>query len=490
MDQPTNAGKDLKRASVHAGAWVVFGSALSGLISLVVFMFVSKLVTPEEIGMVAIIDLVLGLGLRALSTGITEPLVQFARLERKHVDTLFWSIQLFGWSLCVTVILASPAIADFFQSQPLSNMLAISSIALFLQTMVLVPQALLARDMRFDSITRASIHSDWIAGLCAICAAIAGAGIWALIFQRLAQAFLFLCFIVFTTKFTPQLHWSKKHFREVIGFSSSRLADNFALYCDQNAPRFLLGYFAGATNLGYYAFARNITDSVLKSISMPIRTIALSTLSKVQSDTPRVRAIYASGLSFTSGILAPCCIGVACLAPEVVEFFGSKWSASILLIQLLALASLRSAFQVWNAAILRALGFPRALLTLTILRAITSSLLCLMLMRYGATGVCLAILISGFLTSPFAMRVTRVTLGMHWFEQLKPALIPFLGAAAMALCLYLCRMWLPQGLPLYFRTAVLLLLGCASYIGFIFIFDRASLARWLHYFAIIKQKRL
>jgi hypothetical protein len=79
---------------------------------------------------------------------------------------------------------------------------------------------------------------------------------------------------------------------------------------------------------------------------------------------------------------------------------------------------------------------------------------------------------------------------MHWFEQLKPALIPFLGAAAMALCLYLCRMLLPQGLPLYFRTAVLLLLGCAIYIGFIFIFDRASLARWLHYFAIIKQKRL
>ena len=490
MDQPNNAGKDLKRASVHAGAWVVFGSALSGLIGMVVFMFVSKLVTPEEIGTVAIIDLVLGLGLRALSTGITEPLVQFSRLERKHVDTLFWSIQLFGWILCVTVIQASPAIGSFFHSHTLSKMLAISSIALYLQTMVLVPQALLARDMRFDSITRASIHSDWIAGLCAICAAVAGAGVWSLILQRLLQTFLFLCFIVLTTKFIPQVQWSKKHFKEVIGFSSSRLADNFALYCDQNAPRFLLGYFAGAANLGYYAFAKNITDSVLKSISMPIRTIALSTLSKVQSDTHRVRAIYVSGLSFTAGILAPCCVGVACIAPEVVEFFGSKWSESVLLIQLLAIASLRSAFQVWNAAILRALGFPRALLMLTILRAATSSILCLMLMRYGATGVCLAILISGFLTSPFAMRLTRVTLGMQWFEQVKPALIPFLGAAAMAFCLSLCRLWLPQELTLYYRSAIFLLLGCASYICFIFTFDRAALATWLHYFAIIKNKRV
>jgi PST family polysaccharide transporter len=490
MEQSSDSGKDLKRASVHAGAWAVFGSAFSSLVGMLVFMFLSKLVTPEEIGVVAIVDVVLGLGLRALSTGLTEPLVQFPRLERKHIDTLFWAILLFGWILCLLMMQTSSTIAQFFHYPALSNMLAVSGITLYMQAMVLVPQALLARDMQFATIARASIQSDWISGLVAITAALAGVGVWALILQRLVQTFLNLCFVVFATRFSPQLQYSQKHFRELIGFSASRLADNFVLYCDQNAPRFLLGYFAGPAALGYFAFARNISDSVLKTLSMPIRTIALSTLSKVQSDTLRVRAIYNSGLSFTAGLLAPCGVGVACIAPEIVEFFGAKWSEATFLIQLLAIASLRNIFQVWNASILRALGFPRALLMLTLLRAVTSFTLSWLLLPYGAIGVCWAIQISGFLTSPFAMSVTRTTLKMRWWEQIKPAVPPFLAAACMALCLTICRIWFLDHLPLYFRSVLLVLIGCASYLTFTFFIDRTALATWAHYFTVMLKGRV
>lgn len=457
--------------------------------NLVVFFFLTKLVTPQEVGVVAIIDLFLGFGLRVFSTGITEPLVQLKHLERKHIDTLFWSIHFMGWIVCVGLVLGSSAITRFFGIENSSGMLAISSLALFLQAMVLVPQALLAREMRFDSIARASIHSDWIAGICCVGAAIAGAGIWAMILQRLLQAFFFFVFIGIASGFHPLLQWSRSHFRQVIGFSTSRLLDNLVLYCDQSAPRFLLGYFVGPSSLGYFSFAKSITDSVLKSTTVPIRTLAMSTLSRVQADLPRVRSIYAQGLSFTSGVLFPSCIGICCIASDIPEVFGSKWSDSVLLVELISIATFRNAFQVWNSAILRSMGFPRVLLILTTLRALASFLLSALLLGFGAIGVCAGILISGLLTSPIAMGVTRKTLGISWADQIKPAISPLIGSIIMGIVLFMIRHCFLQFVPTYYRIGLSVFLGVCLYIVAIFILDRATLRTWLHYFKILGRNR-
>jgi PST family polysaccharide transporter len=490
MTHPANPNEDLKRQSLYAGAWGLLGNILASFSGLLVFLVVTRLLSPEEVGLIAIVDMVIAFGLRVLSTGIAEPLVQFQQLSKKHIDTLFWTIQLLGILLSTSVILISPAIANCFGFPNLSRMLGISAIAIYLQAMVLVPQALLARDMRFDSVTLASIRSEWIATLIAIGAATMGAGVWAMITHRLVQAALFFVFIKFKASYVPQLQWSKKHFDQMIGFSASRLVESFVLYFDQNLPRFLLGYFVSPTSLGYFALARNITDSVLRSIAMPIRTIALSALAKVQSDIQLVRTIYAHGLSFTAGIMFPASVGIACIAPEIAEIFGSKWNASVLLLQILAIASMRNAFQVWNASVLRALGVPGALLLITTLRAVVTALASVLLLGFGVQGVCIAILISGLITSPLAMRVTREALGMKWFDQIKPAWTPLVASSLMAICILLVHRWfLDQSTP-YFRLAVSVLLGCVSYLLSVFLIDRKAFQTWRNYLLFLRRNHL
>lgn len=488
MASQENTSNDLKHKSVHAGAWVVVGNALSSASGFVVFLFLTNVITPEELGVVAIVDLILGLGSRVLSTGITEPLVQFRHLERKHIDALFWVIQLIGWILCIGLILVSGRLSAFLGVGDYFGLLATSALVFNFQAMVLVPQALLARDMHFSSIARASIFSEWTASVCALVAAFAGVGVWAFILQRLLQSFFFFAFVVYVSKFNPQLQWSYSHFKEVAGFSSSRLFDNLVLYCDQNAPRFLLGFVAGPVELGYFSFARSVTDALLKSITLPIRTISMSALSKVQTDLPHVRSIYLQGLSFTCGILFPLSIGLCCIASDVVEFFGSKWMAGVLLVQVLSLAMLRNAFHVWNASSLRALGFPRALLMLTILRAVCTFCNSALLLPFGALGVCIAVLISGFLISPFAMRVTRSVLGLQWNEQIKPAYYPLLSSLVMGVCLILARGWILLWIPLPYRIALSVVFGGAVYIGVLFIVDRRTLQRWIHYFSLLLRR--
>ncbi len=446
---------------------------------MLVFLTLSRLISPSDIGLMAIVELVLGIGLRVLSSGAAEPLVQFQQLDRKHADTFFWSIQAVGWLASIVVALASPLIAMLFQSSALQSLLTACSLVLVLQATSLVPEALLSREMRFFELSRSLFASQWLGGICGIGAAWCGAGVWSLVVHRLATSAFMMLLVLFAARYRPRLHWSREHYHQMVGFSSSRMLEGLVLYADQNAPRLLLGLYGGPEPLGYFAFAKNITESIAKFFNVPIRTIAFSAMSKIQDDLPRVRSAYREGLALTTAVIFPCCAGLALVASDVADLFGNQWQTAILPLQLLAIASIRTAFQVWNAALLRALGRPRLLLSITLLRGFTAFAISFLLLDHGAAGVAAGVLIAGLITSPLALKITRVAISLTWSHQMLPALYPFLAAIVMAICVTAMRIAIPSSIPAGWRFLGSVLLGILTYLLSLYLLDPCSVRRWV-----------
>ena len=468
---------NLRDQSIHGGAWSAIGAAGSSLAGLASFLVLSRVLGPEVYGKMAMVEAALALGQKLMSSGLSEPLIQMRRLDAEHSDTLFWTLQAGGLAMVAAMIGLSGAIGRFFLQNDLPQLVAATSVILYFQASGLVSGALLARRFRFSEIAQANIYAE-LAGSCAgIAGALSGWGVWSLAVQRIVAAAANAAMVLRKAAWRPRLHWSTRSLEDLWRFSASRGVEGMLSYVDQQVPRILLGRVAGATELGQFVFARRIVENTVTLLSSPIKTTALSAFAVMQTDLNRVRRAYTEGVALTTNAVFPACAGIALTAPVLVPLMvGEAWAPSVLLLQLLVLASIRQSYHVWNGAVLRGLGRPQLLLLASVVRTTVILVLIVLLLRWGSVGTCLAILTGSYLSWPVAIGLVRKVTGLGVMAQLRPGAIPLLATFIMAVVVSLLRGPAAAGLNPATALAVLTLTGMIAYLAALACFGRAQLA--------------
>ena len=455
---------DLRLQSVRAGAWAAIGAAGLSLTGLATFVLLSRLLGPHEYGLMALVDIVLAFGQRALSSGLSEPLIQLQKLDDEHSDTLFWTLQVAGLTLAGCVIASSNAIGRSCGQESLPSLVSASAVVLYVQCGTLVPGALLARSFKFAEIAKAGVASELAGGAAGVFAALNGLGVWSLVTQRLIAASVNGVLLMGMARWRPRIRWSRKCFGDLWRFSLSRCAEGMLLFVDQQLPRMMIGRFAGVSELGQFVFARRIVEGTATLLNSPIRSTALSTFSAIQHDPLRVRRIYAEGLSLTTTFVFPTCVGIVVLAPEIVAVLaGPRWAASVPLLQLLVLASVRTSFHIWSTALLRGLGRPHLLLGASLTRCLATVVFCSLLWPWGGVGICAAVLAAAYVSWPLALWSVRVVAGIGLGEQFRPCLPATVATAAMAVAMVAFRSLIGPDVSPGITLASSTLVGACAY---------------------------
>jgi len=467
---------DLRRQSVRAGAWAALGAVGLSLTGLVMFVLLSRLLGPREYGLMAIVDIVLAFGQRALSSGLSEPLIQLQKLDDEHSDTLFWTLQVAGLTLAGCVIASSGAIGRSCGQESLPPLLSASAVVLYAQCGALVPGALLARSFRFAEIAKAGVTSELAGGAAGVVAALNGLGVWSLVTQRVVAASVNGILLTGMARWRPGIRWSRRCFRDLWRFSLSRFADGMLLFVDQQFPRLMLGRFAGVGELGQFVFARRIVEGTATLLNSPIRNTALSTFSAIQHDPPRVRRVYAEGLALTTTFVFPACVGIVVMAHEIVAVLaGPRWAASVPLLRLLVLASVRTSFHIWSTALLRGLGRPHLLLGASVTRSLATVVLCCWLWPWGGVGICAAVLAAAYVSWPLALWSVRVVAGIGPGEQFRPCLPAAVATAAMAAVMVAFRSLIGPDVPPGMALSSATLVGACTYASAMAVVGRAEI---------------
>jgi len=418
---------DLRKKSVRGGMWAVLGAAGTAVASFATFLILSRLLGPKAYGLIAMVEASLALGQRVMSSGLSEPLIQMPRARPEHSDTVFWTLQGIGIAATAAMAGLSGLIGAYFQDDTVPALLAATSITLYFQACGLVPEAILSRKFRFSEAAQADVLSEIAGGCAGVSAALAGFGVWSLVAQRLVLSVVHTLVVWLRAGWRPRLIWSRECLQDVWKFSASRGVEGLLQFVDQQGARIILGRFVGATELGYYVFARRIVENTTRVLTTPIRTTAFTTFAYAQADLPRVRRIYDEGIALTAAAVFPVSVGIAVVAPFLVPIIaGPGWESSVVLLQLLMLATFRQCFHIWNAALMRGLGKPEYLLGASVVRTATILTLIFVLIPYGAVGTCIAVLCGSFLSWPVAMWFVRKVTGVGILSQLRP------GSAAVA----------------------------------------------------------
>lgn len=490
MASPRDDSSGLRRQSVRGGAWAAAGAAGAAGASLVNFLIMSRLLEPAAYGLMGMVETTLALAQRFMQSGLSEPLIQVPDLSDEHSDTMFWSLQAAGLAFAAAIAASSGLIARFFSEPGLVPLLTAMAIIPWLQALSLVPSALLARRFGFYESAQANVLSEAAAGGVGIAAALSGHGVWALVVHRITANVVLNLVLWWKARWRPSLRYSTKALQSVWRYSASRGLEGLLLFIDQQAPRVILGRVAGATELGYFIFARRLVDNSVSLLNAPVRTTALSTFAVIQSDLARVRRVYAEGVSLTTLFMLPAAAGVALVAPYLVEVLaGRTWIPAAALLQIMILTGVRQSFHLWNAAMLRGLGSPQLLLWASLVRTIAILGLILLLLDWRAAGVAWAILAGSLLSWPVAMWCVRQISGISVWDQLRPSRASLLATLLMTAAVATVRWTLDGRFSALPTLTICVLMGLAVYAFVMVRAGKAELAAILRSFEAMRSRR-
>jgi PST family polysaccharide transporter len=187
------------------------------------------------------------------------------------------------------------------------------------------------------------------------------------------------------------MRFSTKHFKELIGFGLSIVGHRIVNFLDTKAGAFLIGYFLGATPLGYYTIGYRLYQTITDLFSGVINPITFPLFSRLQTDSKRLLEIFFEGSRLICLLAFPAFLGLIIVSPEIITtFFGPEWKPSTPVIRWLALAGMVQSVLAYNGTLVMALGKPVSLLKIRGFATALISLTSVFAVHWGIAAVAAA----------------------------------------------------------------------------------------------------
>jgi O-antigen/teichoic acid export membrane protein len=342
-------------AFVSGLSWKLSAQLVTQATRLVVAILLARLMSPVEFG-IAGLALVFA-PLAYVFTDLGAVLVQQREQTENDRATAFWLSLAIGTVLTVVGLLAAAPIADFYGEPQVEDLFMVLSLSFLLTAAATTHSALLHRAMEFRRIEMANMVAVLGASVVAVVVAVLGGGAWAIVLQQVANSILYLALLWRASHWRPSRRFSRASVRELWSFSASNLGANLLHYFERNTDNLLIGRFLGPASLGVYSIAYNLMLYPVTRFAAPIHQVMFPLLSRVQDDDERVVRLWLRVTRIVAVVVAPMMVGLVVVAPELVHvLLGSKWSAAVPVIQILALAGLVYAVRIPSTSVLLAKG--------------------------------------------------------------------------------------------------------------------------------------
>lgn len=326
---PQAAAGSLREQAVVGFFWVAAQKWLVRISTLLAFILLGRLLTPEEFGVVALAMTIITMLSVLTDAGFTLWLVQHRRLTDAATSTAFYISCLIGLVLAGSLVLAAAAVADLFDSPSLRAILPVLAVSMVFTGLSSVPAALLQREMRFRDLAVRQVVATLLSVVVAVALAFAGAGVWALVAQTLVRVSVATLILWWKSDFRPRPVFSWTEARAMTSYGTKSLGVMVGSTFREQGESFMIGALVGTTALGFWTIAGRLVQVVVELGSAAVGSVAGPLFAKLQDDRERLARAFDRMLSAGSLILVPAMVAMALASRELVPLvFGPQWVAS------------------------------------------------------------------------------------------------------------------------------------------------------------------
>lgn len=414
------------------------------LIQLVVNVVLSRMISVEEFGVVATIQVFLIFFQMLVTSGFGPAIIQNKELIEEDYAILFNFLFIFSLIFAILFGVSGGIVSIIYDNQIYRRLFWLMSIIVFSEGMKVVTTAVLNKRLQFKKINLTLLVSNIIGAICGISTAFMGFGVYALIISTAVPSFLSMILNIYFAKIPIILKLQVKPLKAIWGFTRNQLGFTVLNYFSRNSDNLLIGKLLGPIPLANYQKSYQLItmpNTVFLGIISPVLQPVLS---NHQDDTELIRKTFLQIIHVLGLIAFPLTIFMAFNSKEIIMFlFGERWLNAVIPFSILSCSIWAQMLTSATGSIFMARNHSKNLF----LTGVISTILIVSLTLLGiftqninkiAAFICLAYILNFFTSYCMLMRrVLEGTIIMVVKELIKPFIIGLISLLPLVFTSYL-----------------------------------------------------
>lgn len=472
---------NMRQTAVKGVVWSAAQKYGERAISFVVLLILARLLSPTAFGLVALATVFVYFAQIFIDQGFGDAVVQASNVDNTLLNTAFWTNLVTSLLIMVMSIVLSQAISNFYHESRLMLVIRWLSLSFVFSALSRVQEALLRRRLNFRSLAIRSLVATLGSGAVAISVAVLGGGVWSLVSKLLLYVIIGSAVLWGISGWRPGFSFSWESFKRLYSYGINIVGSNFVDFFSRNSDNLLIGYFLGATVLGYYNLAYSLLLAVTEMLIVVPNAVVFPAFSRMRGDMSHLRTSVYEVTQIISIITIPFFVCIIILAPEIVHLlYGPQWIKSIPVVQVLMLVGIVHSAFFFFGSLLKAVGKPQWRFAILSVTALLNVIGFIITVRWGIIAVAISYVFVGYLVAPLYLELVRRAIDLNVRIYLKQYVSAIVCTVFTGIVVFTAKYALGTLLDLYLRLAMIIFLGVLSYLSCLFLFARPVFYRALN----------
>jgi O-antigen/teichoic acid export membrane protein len=403
---------------------------------------ISRLLTPEEIGLAVIGSAICAMWFRLREFTTVTYIILRKDLTMEDIRAAFSTMLCLSALLGLFLMAGADILARLYQQEKLVPLIRINALAFFMEAFSAPILALLQRDMAFGKVAVINIANAVVIAGGSIIFAILGFGYLSSALGWLIGA---ICTSILAICLRPDLRVFRplmKNWGGAIGFGAYNGLNVFLYGMFESLPLVLIGKLISVGAVANYSRSLTIVQIPDKLFLAGVAAVALPAFANQAWQGGNIKQAYLNAVSHITAVQWPALVLVTILAyPAVLLLFGKQWLEAVPLVRIIALGCCFSFSATLNYPVLLSLGGMREVLLRAIIAWPISALIVCCAALFGLTAVAFSFWIAMAFQALVSIYFLRRHVALGWREyavSLSKSLTVTMTTAAGALLIIAC----------------------------------------------------
>jgi O-antigen/teichoic acid export membrane protein len=463
-------------------AWAAGAKSATQFFTWTFTVITARLLSPADFGLVNMAGFINVLTSTLAEFGMGQAVLQMPELEAGTVAQLNTACAAICIAAYGLLVLAAPLIAAFFKSEQLRMLVIVNSLGLVVTGFQSVPYGLLEKDLAYRRLSVCESVTILVQAVVTVGFALSGFAYWSLVVGALAGR---IAGAALTSYWKPVPfglpRW--KQIQAPMRLGAHVAIGRIAATAYSMSDGVIVGRMLGGAALGAYQMAMSLANAPAEKIGLLVMRVTGPLFARVQKDEELVRRYFRIISESLSLGVFPVLIGLALVGPGALQvLLGSKWSAAAGPIRWLAVFMCARTLATLFSQVLTSLRYTRFNMFVSLVSFVVMTAAFLVASRWGTSAVAASwLILSPVTVLPFAVKLFRA-IGLRYRDYLGVLMPALAGCAVMVAAVLAVRLLVGNAhAPAVARLSVHIAVGAAAYLGFLWIFCREKLNRYVRF---------
>ncbi|WP_170153624.1 oligosaccharide flippase family protein [Alkalispirillum mobile] len=321
-----------------------------GFISVVV---VSRLLTPEEIGIFSVSVAILGFAHLFREFGVGQYLIQAKRVGEREFRAAFSVALITSWAIALALFLISTPMASFYGHPGVAEVLSLLAFNFLIMPFGTPLLSLLRRELEFDKLAIVHGAGAFVNAAVTISAAWMGESYLSMVWGSIAQH---VSKVIMLNYFRPGQVWilpGLSGLSAVVRFGSIVSLSGIVNEMGRSAPDLIFGRTLGFSEVGFYSRAVGLRRMLVGRVTRLVKGVHFPVFAKSVRQGGDAAQLYGQTMNYMVAVVAPVLGVLAVLSEPLILFlFGPQWERSVPMAAMItAYAIIVTPYSLYNSSL-------------------------------------------------------------------------------------------------------------------------------------------